>query len=129
MWSCASSRNGGTHLAGDYKPDAVKFYSESKVVLGYIHNVSKLFFVYMHNRVHRLRQTTPQQWHYVPTDKNPAVSVVLPRQSHVTRLLVNYYHSKSNTKGKVTEKTLRSADFWIVVGKHPITSVLHHGGT
>ena len=57
----------------DHKPDAVKFFCDSKVVLGYIHNESKRFFVYVHNRVHRIRQTTsPQQWHYVPTDQNPA---------------------------------------------------------
>lgn len=35
----------------DHKPDAVIFYCDSKVVLGYIHNESKRFFVYVHNRV------------------------------------------------------------------------------
>ena len=57
----------------DHKPDALRFYCDSKVVLGYIHNSSERFFVYVHNRVHRIRRTTsPQQWHYVPTDQNPA---------------------------------------------------------
>lgn len=57
----------------DHKPNAVKFFCDSKVVLGYIHNDTKRFFVYVHNRVHRIRQSTsPQQWHYVPTDQNPA---------------------------------------------------------
>ncbi|KAI4881114.1 hypothetical protein NFI96_016565, partial [Prochilodus magdalenae] len=57
----------------DHKPNAVKFFCDSKVVLGYIYNESKRFFVYVHNRVHRIRQTTsPQQWHYIPTDQNPA---------------------------------------------------------
>ncbi|XP_039658089.1 uncharacterized protein LOC120560045 [Perca fluviatilis] len=57
----------------DHKPDAVKFYCDSKVVLGYISNDSKRFFVYVHNRVHRIRQTTsPEQWHYVPSEQNPA---------------------------------------------------------
>ncbi|XP_037115370.1 uncharacterized protein LOC119127506 [Syngnathus acus] len=57
----------------DYKPDAVKFYSDSKVVLGYIYNDSRRFFVYVHNRVHRIRQTTsPEQWHYVPSEHNTA---------------------------------------------------------
>lgn len=55
----------------DHKPDAVKFYCDSKVVLGYIFNDSKHIFVYVHNR--RIRQTTsPEQWHYVPSDQNPA---------------------------------------------------------
>ena len=57
----------------DHKPDAVKFYCDSKVVLGYIFNDSKRFFVYVHNRVHRIRQTTsPEQWDYVPSEQNPA---------------------------------------------------------
>ncbi|XP_051816711.1 uncharacterized protein LOC127537707 [Acanthochromis polyacanthus] len=57
----------------DHKPDAVKFYCDSRVVLGYIGNDSKRFFVYVHNRVHRIRQTTsPEQWHYVPSEQNPA---------------------------------------------------------
>lgn len=34
---------------------------------------SKRLFVYMHNRVHCMPWTTsPQQWHYMPTDQNPA---------------------------------------------------------
>lgn len=56
----------------DHKPDTVKFYCDSKVVLGYIFNDSKRFFVYVHNRVHRIHQTSPEQWHYVPPEQNPA---------------------------------------------------------
>ncbi|XP_038062985.1 uncharacterized protein LOC119733659 [Patiria miniata] len=49
----------------DIKPDAVNFYCDSKVVLGYIYNETKRFYVYVHNRVQRIRQTTqPDQWHY-----------------------------------------------------------------
>ncbi|CAL9691166.1 unnamed protein product [Knipowitschia caucasica] len=57
----------------DHKPNAVKFYCDSKVVLGYICNDSKRFFVYVHNRVHRIRQSTcPEQWYYVTSEQNPA---------------------------------------------------------
>ena len=57
----------------DHKLDTVKIYCDSKVILGYIHNESKRFYVYVHNRVHRIRRTSsPQQWHYVPMDQNPA---------------------------------------------------------
>ncbi len=57
----------------DHKPNAVKFYCDSKVVLGYIYNQSRRFFVYVHNRVQRIRQSTsPDQWSYVPTVQNPA---------------------------------------------------------
>ena len=57
----------------DIKLDTVTFYCDSKVVLGYIYNERKRFYVYVHNRVQRIRQSTrPEQWHYVPTELNPA---------------------------------------------------------
>ncbi|XP_022110113.1 uncharacterized protein LOC110989793 [Acanthaster planci] len=57
----------------DLTPDAVNFYCDSKVVLRYIYNETKRFYVYVHNRVQRIRQSTqPDQWHYVPTEHNPA---------------------------------------------------------
>lgn len=33
----------------DLKPDAIKFYCDSKVVLGYIYNETKRFYVYVYN--------------------------------------------------------------------------------
>ncbi|TWW54646.1 hypothetical protein D4764_0155010 [Takifugu flavidus] len=57
----------------DQHLDAVHFYSDSKVVLGYIYNESKRFYTYVHNRVQRIRQSSkPTQWHYVRTEENPA---------------------------------------------------------
>ncbi len=57
----------------DITPNAVEFYSDSKVVLGYIHNETRRFYVYVSNRVQRIRKSTrPEQWHYVPTSQNPA---------------------------------------------------------
>lgn len=38
----------------DFQLDAVTFYCDSKVVLGYIYNESKQFNVYVHNRVQRI---------------------------------------------------------------------------
>ncbi|XP_063758758.1 uncharacterized protein LOC134877255 [Eleginops maclovinus] len=53
--------------------DAVTFYSDSKVVLGYIHNESRRFYVYVSNRVQRIRRSTsPKQWKHVPSSQNPA---------------------------------------------------------
>lgn len=55
------------------KPDSVTFYSDSKVVLGYITNDSRRLYVYVSNRVERIRRTSaPQQWRYVSTQQNPA---------------------------------------------------------
>ncbi|XP_076036934.1 uncharacterized protein LOC143022552 [Oratosquilla oratoria] len=53
--------------------DARHFYSDSMIVLGYIHNERRRFQVYVSNRVDHIRSSTePNQWHYVPTDCNPA---------------------------------------------------------
>ncbi|KAG5262246.1 hypothetical protein AALO_G00293800 [Alosa alosa] len=191
----------------DHKPDAVKFYSDSKVVLGYIFNDSKRFFVYVHNRVHRIRQTTsPEQWHYVPSEQNPADlatrsvaasqlmdtmwfkgpdflykhektekhehfeliepemdvevrpqilildpymsegllrvggrlrhasldtdikhPIILPKHSHVTRLLVEHHHAEVKHQGRhFTEGAIRAAGLWIVAGNRLVSSVLYH---
>lgn len=57
----------------DLKLDAIRFYTDSKVVLGYICNESKRFYTYVHNRVQRIRQSSrPTQWRYVHTEENPA---------------------------------------------------------
>ncbi|XP_039534522.1 uncharacterized protein LOC120483523 [Pimephales promelas] len=57
----------------DLKLDDIKFFTDSKVVLGYIYNESKRFYVYVHNRVQRIHQSSrPEQWHYVHTEENPA---------------------------------------------------------
>jgi hypothetical protein len=52
---------------------ASHFYTDSKVVLGYIGNQSRRFFTYVSNRVQKImRVSTPRQWRYEATDKNPA---------------------------------------------------------
>lgn len=57
----------------DHKPNGVRFFCDSKVVLGYIHNESRRFFIYVHNRVQwKCQSTSPSQWNYVPTVQNPA---------------------------------------------------------
>ena len=64
----------------DVHLDAVRFFTDSKVVLGYITNESRRFYVYVHNRVQRIKRSTQaSQWNYVPTDLNPA--------DHATRSL------------------------------------------
>ncbi|XP_022062446.2 uncharacterized protein LOC127534576 [Acanthochromis polyacanthus] len=57
----------------DMKIEDVKFFTDSRIVLGYIHNSSKRFHMYVANRVARIRLSTrPDQWHYVSTELNPA---------------------------------------------------------
>ena len=56
----------------DIKPDTVAYYSDSRVVLGYI-NETRRFYVYVSNRVERIRKSSyPEQWYYVPSHQNPA---------------------------------------------------------
>ncbi|XP_035986523.1 uncharacterized protein LOC118560020 isoform X2 [Fundulus heteroclitus] len=51
----------------------IEYYTDSKVVLGYIYNQTRRFYVYVHNRVQRILQSTrPHQWKYVPSELNPA---------------------------------------------------------
>ncbi|XP_056000356.1 uncharacterized protein LOC130048119 [Ostrea edulis] len=59
----------------DVKFDSVHFYTDSRVVLGYIHNQTRRFYKYVENRVERIKKsTTPGQWSYVATKLNPADS-------------------------------------------------------
>ena len=61
------------HEELERKPDSVTYYSDSKVVLGYISNESRRFYVYVSNRVERIRRlSAPHQWKYVATNLDPA---------------------------------------------------------
>lgn len=49
------------------------YYTDSKVVLGYITNESKRFHIFVANRVQKIRDyTSPKDWNYVNTKENPA---------------------------------------------------------
>ena len=51
----------------------MKYFTDSKVVLGYIRNKTRRFYTYVSNRVDRIHNSTnPSQWNYVVTSKNPA---------------------------------------------------------
>ena len=49
------------------------YYTDSRVVLGYINNDSRRFYVYVANRIDRILNVSKRaQWNFVPTDVNPA---------------------------------------------------------
>ena len=49
------------------------FWTDSKIVLGYISNEARRFHVYVANRVQQIRDLTePSQWRHVVTEENPA---------------------------------------------------------
>ena len=57
----------------DMEIDEITFYTDSKVVLGYIQNESQRFYVYVANRVQTIQKmSNPRQWKYIDTSKNPA---------------------------------------------------------
>ena len=57
----------------EYKDMGVLYWTDSKVVLGYISNKAKRFHVFVANRVQQIRQYSKGcQWFYVSTKDNPA---------------------------------------------------------
>lgn len=64
----------------DIQIDDISYFTDSKVVLGYTHNEKHRFYVFVNNRVKRIRRfSSPTQWHFVSTDNNPA--------DHATRII------------------------------------------
>ena len=52
----------------------ITFYTDSKVVLGYIQNESCRFYTYVANRIQIIRQaSSPEQWKNINTSVNPAI--------------------------------------------------------
>ena len=57
----------------DMEIASVTYYTDSKVVLGYIKNDTRRFHVYVANRVQAIRNLSqPDQWEYVESSVNPA---------------------------------------------------------
>ena len=57
----------------DIHVDDEIFWTDSKVVLGYINRDVRWFKVFVANRVQQIRDhTSPKQWHYVESSSNPA---------------------------------------------------------
>ncbi|KAK3737845.1 hypothetical protein QZH41_004783 [Actinostola sp. cb2023] len=57
----------------DYSNVTEVFWTDSKVVLGYINNMAKRFHIFVANRIQQIHDLSePDQWHYVKTDENPA---------------------------------------------------------
>ena len=57
----------------DYEELQDFYWTDSKVVLGFISNKSRRFHVYVANRTQLIRdQTSPDQWRYVESGSNPA---------------------------------------------------------
>ncbi len=59
--------------SSDFSHGKEYFWTDSKVVLGYINNDALRFHTFVAYRVQKIcHSTSPQQWLYVSTDENPA---------------------------------------------------------
>ena len=57
----------------DIPEEGFHFFTDSQVVLGYISNESRRFFIYVSNRVGRIRRISkPSQWNFIQSEHNPA---------------------------------------------------------
>ena len=57
----------------DYQDVIEVFWTDSQVVIGYIHNEAKRFHTFVANRVQEVRNhTKPEQWRYIASESNPA---------------------------------------------------------
>ena len=64
------------------------FWTDSKVVLGYINNESRRFHTFVSNRIQKIHlNSSPQQWRYVSTSNNPAD--LASRGSSATEILTS----------------------------------------
>lgn len=53
--------------------ECFRYYTDSQIVLGYLTNTIRRFYVYVSNRVNRVHSSSsPTQWTHVPTEQNPA---------------------------------------------------------
>ena len=51
---------------------------------------------------------------------------IIPKESHLARLLVSHYHDKIGHQGRgMTQNEIRSSGIWIVGGSSVVSSVLH----
>ena len=61
------------HKELNYEGITDVFWTDSKVVIGYIGNEARRFHVYVANRIQQIRESIdPSQWRYVESKGNPA---------------------------------------------------------
>ena len=53
--------------------------------------------------------------------------IIIPGKHHVAKLIVRHYHNKVYHQGRhLTEGAIRTAGYWVTVGKRLVSSVIHH---
>lgn len=53
--------------------DSIHYHTDSKVVLGYLQNISQRFYIYVSNRVAMIHTSShSNQWNYIKSEENIA---------------------------------------------------------
>lgn len=106
----------------DIKIHTIKFYTDSRVVLGYIYNTKRRFYVYVANRVARIRKSSQsEQWHFVTTEHNPADHGTRPIQAALLR--ENNWFSGPSFLKEDDRATLKEPESFELVGPDTDTDV------
>jgi len=70
---CSTRVSRQIHRELEYHIDEDFYWTDSQVVLGYIHNASRRFHVFVANRVQEIHESTQEsQWRYIESKENPA---------------------------------------------------------
>ena len=70
---CSVRINQQIHRELEYQIDEDFYWTDSKVVLGYISNERRRFHVFVSNRVQEIQNSTHRrQWQYIESERNPA---------------------------------------------------------
>ncbi|XP_061767066.1 uncharacterized protein LOC133559368 [Nerophis ophidion] len=73
--SAVTSVRNGDSIKRELEIEALHeyYWTDSKVVLGYVNNDAKRFHTFVANRIQRIKSSTnPAQWHHVNSEDNPA---------------------------------------------------------
>ncbi len=113
--------------------DNITYYTDSKVVLGYIQNQSRRFNVYVYNRIQRICQSPCSgPWKYVPTHLNPAdigsrtvTSNLLSSTTFMMYLCIHLRFKKITTLSTLTPTLKCVLRWWVASFTHVTRDVIH----
>ena len=70
---CANKLGKLVRKESDVKGETSVFWTDSTCVLGYLNDTTKRYQTFVANRIATIREDSESaQWHYVPSDQNPA---------------------------------------------------------
>lgn len=83
--------------------ECFRFYTHSQIVLSYLKNTTRRFYVYVSNRVSRIHLSAlPNRWTHVATEQNPADQTTRSvSQQLVGNLTIMRYFNKGITRTSV----------------------------